>query len=170
MTSASTEVETAPVFVDQSGQRGRRLRGLGWLLGIICTGFVVAMVSGLVGTQSQAPGLTVPGTANTTPPSQYLNAPLPAAPGVAEPGSTTTAPATTSDVIASVTAAPTAGTAGTAGTAATNSVSGVTASVTATPAAGTAATSSVSGATASVTATPAAGTAATSSVSGATAQ
>ncbi|WP_405916518.1 hypothetical protein [Streptomyces sp. NBC_00728] len=167
MTSASTEVETAPVFVDQSGQRGRRLRGLGWLLGIICTGFVVAMVSGLVGTQSQAPGLTVPGTANTTPPSQYLNAPLPAAPGVAEPGSTTTAPAITSDVIASVTAAPTAGT---AGTAATNSVSGVTASVTATPAAGTAATSSVSGATASVTATPAAGTAATSSVSGATAQ
>jgi hypothetical protein len=167
MTSASTEVETAPVFVDQSGQRGRRLRGLGWLLGIICTGFVVAMVSGLVGTQSQAPGLTVPGTANTTPPSQYLNAPLPAAPGVAEPGSTTTAPATTSDVIASVTAAPTAGT---AGTAATNSVSGVTASATATPAAGTAATSSVSGATASVTATPAAGTAATSSVSGATAQ
>jgi hypothetical protein len=145
MTSASTEVETAPVFVDQSGQRGRRLRGLGWLLGIICTGFVVAMVSGLVGTQSQAPGLTVPGTANTTPPSQYLNAPLPAAPGVAEPGSTTTAPATTSDVIASVTAAPTAGT---AGTAATNSVSGVTASATATPAAGTAATSSVSGATA----------------------
>ncbi|MBJ6639116.1 hypothetical protein H4K36_16810 [Streptomyces sp. DHE7-1] len=85
MTSASTEVEPAPVFVDQTGQRGRRLRGLGWLVGILCTGCVVAMISGLVGTQSQAPALTVPGTADTTPPSQYLNAPLPAAPASPSP-------------------------------------------------------------------------------------
>ncbi|MFJ8007279.1 hypothetical protein [Streptomyces fagopyri] len=101
MTSASTEVESAPVFVDQTGLRGRRLRGFGWLLGLICTGFVAAMVSGLAGTQSQAPALTVPGTANTTPPSQYLNAPLPAAPGVAKPEPSTTTPATTSDATAS---------------------------------------------------------------------
>ncbi|MER6980009.1 hypothetical protein ABT317_24320, partial [Streptomyces carpinensis] len=73
MTSASAEVEPAPVFVDQTGLRGRRLRGFGWLLGIVCTGFVLAMTSGLLGTQSQAPALTVPGTADTTPPSQYLN-------------------------------------------------------------------------------------------------
>ncbi|MET8134515.1 hypothetical protein ABZV24_21615 [Streptomyces sp. NPDC005251] len=164
MTSASTEVESAPVFVDQSGLRGRRLRGLGWLLGIICTGFVVAMISGLIGTQSQAPALMVPGTANTTPPSQYLNAPLPAAPGAAKPGKSTTAPAAASDATASVTATPAAG------TAASSSVSDVTASVTATPTAGTAASSSVSDATASVTATPAAGAAASSSVSDVTAQ
>ncbi|MGW1586980.1 hypothetical protein [Streptomyces sp. NPDC002386] len=111
MTSASTEVEPAPVFVDQTGQRGRRLRGLGWLVGILCTGCVVAMISGLVGTQSQAPALTVPGTADTTPPSQYLNAPLPAAPGVTEPAAGTTAPATTPDATAPVTATTTAGTA-----------------------------------------------------------
>ncbi|MER7682188.1 MULTISPECIES: hypothetical protein [unclassified Streptomyces] len=104
MTSASTEVESAPVFVDQTGLRGRRLRGFGWLLGLVCTGFVVAMVSGLAGTQSQAPALTVPGTANTTPPGQYLNAPLPAAPGVPKPRPSTTAPATTSDATAPGTA------------------------------------------------------------------
>ncbi|WRZ92344.1 hypothetical protein OHB54_26745 [Streptomyces sp. NBC_01007] len=162
MTSASTEVETAPVFVDQTGLRGRRLRGLGWLLGIICTGFVVAMVSGLIGTQSQAPALTVPGTANTTPPSQYLNAPLPAAPGVAKSGNGTTAPATASEATASVTATQAAG------TAVSSSVSEATASVTATQAAGTAVSSSVSEATASATAAPTAGTAASSSVSDAT--
>ncbi|WP_148098577.1 hypothetical protein [Streptomyces sp. Ag109_O5-1] len=116
MTSTSTEVEPAPVFVDQTGLRGRRLRGLGWLLGIICTGCVVAMISGLVGTQSQAPALTVPGTADTTPPSQYLNAPLPAAPGAAGPGKSSTATptaaaATASDATAPVTAATAAGTA-----------------------------------------------------------
>jgi hypothetical protein len=110
-TSTSTEVEPAPVFVDQTGLRGRRLRGFGWLVGIVCTGCVVAMISGLVGTQSQAPPLTVPGTADTTPPSQYLNAPLPAAPGAAEPQQGTTATVTTSDVTASVTATATPGTA-----------------------------------------------------------
>ncbi|WP_316777431.1 hypothetical protein [Streptomyces sasae] len=116
MTSTSTEVEPTPVFVDQTGLRGRRLRGLGWLLGIICTGCVVAMISGLVGTQSQAPALTVPGTADTTPPSQYLNAPLPVAPGAAGPGKSSTATpaaaaATASDATAPVTAATAAGTA-----------------------------------------------------------
>lgn len=111
MTSTSTEVEPAPVFVDQTGLRGRRLRGLGWLVGAICAGCVVAMISGLVGTQSQAPALTVPGTADTTPPSQYLNAPPPAAPGAPESGKSTTATATRPDVTASVTATTATGTA-----------------------------------------------------------
>ncbi|MEV7386337.1 hypothetical protein [Streptomyces sp. NPDC091215] len=123
MTSTSTEVEPTPVFVDQTGLRGRRLRGLGWLVGIVCTGCVVAMISGLVGTQSQAPALTVPGTADTTPPSQYLNAPLPAAPGAARPGKSSTATPTTAAATASDATAPvTAATA--AGTAASSSVTG----------------------------------------------
>ncbi|MFE4701050.1 hypothetical protein ACFRIC_28720 [Streptomyces sp. NPDC056738] len=129
MTSTSTEVEPAPVFVDQSGQRGRRLRGLGWLVGILCAACVVAMISGLVGTQSQAPALTIPGTANTTPPSQYLNAPLPAAPGV-EPATGTTGTvaatptATAPDATATATATADAGTtgAGTGGGTATSPV------------------------------------------------
>lgn len=110
MTSTSAEVEPAPVFVDQTGLRGRRLRGLGWLVGIICTGSVVAMISGLVGAQSQAPPLAVPGTADTTPPSQYLNAPLPAAPGAGQPGKSATDTATTSDATAPATATTAAGT------------------------------------------------------------
>ncbi|MEV7983206.1 hypothetical protein [Streptomyces sp. NPDC086519] len=110
MTSSSTEVEPAPVFVDQTGQRGRRLRGLGWLVGVICTGFVVAMISGLVGTQSRAPALRVPGTADTTPPSQYLNAPVPAAPGVAGSAGSTTATAATPDATGSGIATPVDGT------------------------------------------------------------
>ncbi|MFJ3667036.1 hypothetical protein ACIPSE_11320 [Streptomyces sp. NPDC090106] len=127
MTSTFTEVEPTPVFVDQTGQRGRRLRGLGWLLGIACTGLVVAMTSGLVGTQSQAPALDVPATADTTPPSQYLNAPLPTAPGVAgsvasgtatEADPEATASATVPDATASVITTPTDGTASTAVTAA----------------------------------------------------
>ncbi|MCH5672234.1 hypothetical protein [Streptomyces gilvus] len=113
MTSTSTEVEPAPVFVDRTGQRGRRLRGLGWLVGVVCTGFVLAMISGLVGTQSQAPALHVPDTADTTPPSQYLNAPVPAAPGVAGSADSTTAttPAASPDATASVIATPADGTA-----------------------------------------------------------
>ncbi|MGQ4487455.1 hypothetical protein ACN6LM_004510 [Streptomyces sp. SAS_281] len=103
MTRTPTTVEPAPVFVDQTGQRGRRLRGFGWLMGILCTGCVVAMISGLIGTQSQAPALTTPSTADTKPPNQYLNAPLPAAPGVTHPEKATAAPAGTPDATAPVT-------------------------------------------------------------------
>lgn len=146
MTSSSTELEPSPVFVDQTGLRGRRLRGLGWLVGIVCTGFVVAMIFGLVGTQSQAPGLTVPHTADTTPPSQYLNAPLPAAPGVAEAGrGTTTATAALPDATASVPvgAAGVATVPGTATATAPAVTPDATASLPATTAAGTGAPSSV---------------------------
>ncbi|MGW5279359.1 hypothetical protein ACWERI_07855 [Streptomyces collinus] len=145
MTSSSTEVEASPVFVDQTGLRGRRLRGLGWLVGIVCTGFVVAMFFGLVGTQSQAPGLTVPHTADTTPPSQYLNAPLPAAPGIPGAGKgTTTTPAALPDATASVPvgAAGVATVPGTATATAPAVTPDATASLPATTAAGTGATSS----------------------------
>jgi hypothetical protein len=83
VTSTLTEVETSPVFVDQTGRRGRRLRGLGWVFGAAFVGMTLAMVSGLLGTQSDAPSFAVPGTANTLPPGQYVNAPLPAPPGKA---------------------------------------------------------------------------------------
>ncbi|MEY2248481.1 hypothetical protein [Streptomyces sp. BF23-18] len=154
MTSTSTEVEPAPVFVDQTGMRGRRLRGLGWLVGILCAGCVVAMVSGLVGTQSHAPALTVPATADTTPPSQYLNAPLPAAPGAARPGQSATATATASDLTASATAT------AAAGTTESSPVTATEPSATATTAAGFATSGSVTDTESPVTATTTAGTAA----------
>jgi hypothetical protein len=77
------EVEPSPVFVDQTGRRGRRLRGLGWVFGVACVGFAVAMISGLLGIQSQAPAFAVPDTADTTPPSQYVNAAPPSPPAKA---------------------------------------------------------------------------------------
>lgn len=81
MTDTTTVAdEASPVFVDHTGRRGRRLRGLGWVAGFLSVGCIVAMTSGLVGTQSQAPAVTVPGTADTTPPSQFVNAPPPTAP------------------------------------------------------------------------------------------
>lgn len=85
MTSTLTKAETSPVFVDRTGRRGRRLRGLGWLLGVVLVGFVLAMISGLVGTQSHAPAFSIPSTADTAEPGQYVNAPLPAAPLGATP-------------------------------------------------------------------------------------
>ncbi|MFF3559292.1 hypothetical protein ACFYXS_04530 [Streptomyces sp. NPDC002574] len=85
MTSTLTKAETSPVFVDRTGRRGRRLRGFGWLLGLVLVGFVLAMISGLVGTQSHAPAFSIPSTADTAEPGQYVNAPLPSAPLGAAP-------------------------------------------------------------------------------------
>lgn len=94
MTSTLTEVEPSPVFVDRTGRRGRRLRGLGWVFGVAFVGATLAMVSGLLGTQSDAPSFTVPDTADTLPPGRYVNAPLPSPPGVADrrKGAANTAP------------------------------------------------------------------------------
>lgn len=86
MTSSLSEAEPSPVFVDQSGRRGRRLRGAGWAFGVAFVGVTLAMVSGLLGTQSDAPSFAVPDTADTLPPGQYVNAPLPAPPGKADHG------------------------------------------------------------------------------------
>lgn len=85
MTSTLSEaVEPSPVFVDQSGRRGRRLRGLGWAFGVAFVGVTLAMVSGLLGTQSDAPKFVVPAGADTLPPGQYVDAPQPAPPGKAD--------------------------------------------------------------------------------------
>ncbi|NUS13626.1 MAG: hypothetical protein HOY69_19855 [Streptomyces sp.] len=85
MTSTLPEVvEPSPVFVDESGRRGRRLRGLGWAFGVAFVGATLAMVSGLLGTQSDAPSFPVPKSADTLPPGQYVDAPQPAPPGKAD--------------------------------------------------------------------------------------
>ncbi|MEU6341710.1 hypothetical protein ABZ883_12280 [Streptomyces sp. NPDC046977] len=104
MTSTLTKAETSPVFVDRTGRRGRRLRGLGWLLGLVLVGFVLAMISGLVGTQSHAPAFSIPSTADTAEPGQYVNAPLPSAPLGAGPA--TGAPSAAGGEAATPTGAP----------------------------------------------------------------
>ena len=72
--------DASPIFVDESGSRGRRLRGVGWVFGVVCSVFVAAMASNLIGTQSQAPPLPVSSSADTTAPDDYLGAPAPVAP------------------------------------------------------------------------------------------
>jgi hypothetical protein len=85
VTSTTSEVvEPAPVFVDESGRRGRRLRWVGWFFGIAFVGVTLAMISGLLGTQSDAPPFDVPNSADTLPPGQYVDAPQPAPPGKAD--------------------------------------------------------------------------------------
>jgi hypothetical protein len=110
VTSTTSEVvEPSPVFVDVSGRRGRRLRGLGWAFGVAFVGVTLAMVSGLLGTQSDAPSFVVPAAADTLPPGQYVNAPLPAPPGKALRGTgapRSTAPRATGTPTASATATP----------------------------------------------------------------
>ncbi|MFE6843579.1 hypothetical protein [Streptomyces sp. NPDC057686] len=50
----------APVFVDQSGLRGRLLRGLGWPVSVIGAILAVAMGSSLIGVQADAPAMGIP--------------------------------------------------------------------------------------------------------------
>ncbi|MGW7453963.1 hypothetical protein [Streptomyces sp. NPDC054787] len=50
----------APVFVDQSGLRGRLLRGLGWPVSVVGAILAVAMGSSLIGVQADAPAMGVP--------------------------------------------------------------------------------------------------------------
>ncbi|WP_435173140.1 hypothetical protein [Actinacidiphila sp. bgisy145] len=107
MTSSLSEVvEPSPVFVDRSGRRGRRLRGLGWGVGVAFVGLTLAMVSGLLGTQADAPPLHVPRTADILPPGQYVDAPQPAPPGKADrtggtPSATTAAGGASSSLFGS---------------------------------------------------------------------
>ncbi|MEV7215240.1 hypothetical protein AB0O31_19355 [Kitasatospora cineracea] len=49
-----------PVFVDQSGLRGRLLRGLGWPVSLVGAVLAVAMGGSLIGMQADAPPLVVP--------------------------------------------------------------------------------------------------------------
>ncbi|MGE7435406.1 MULTISPECIES: hypothetical protein [Kitasatospora] len=56
----------SPVFVDQSGARGRRLRGFGWVVGLASAMVAAALSSSLIGMQSQAPALQVPPQPSST--------------------------------------------------------------------------------------------------------
>lgn len=73
------------MFVSQSGLRGRLLRGMGWPVSVIGAMLAAAMITNLVGMQSDAPTLEIP--------SQHtiLPVPTPASPSPAHspaPGTT----------------------------------------------------------------------------------
>ncbi|WP_157815414.1 hypothetical protein [Kitasatospora sp. CB02891] len=49
-----------PVFVDESGLRGRLLRGLGWPVSVVGAVLAVAMGGSLIGVQADAPAMEIP--------------------------------------------------------------------------------------------------------------
>ncbi|WP_329121983.1 hypothetical protein [Streptomyces sp. NBC_01465] len=53
--------DAGPVFVDASGRRGRKIRRLGWLAGIVCACYAVMLVATVLGGNSSAPWLLIPG-------------------------------------------------------------------------------------------------------------
>ncbi len=54
------ESAPAPVFVDQSGLRGRLLRGVGWPVSVVGAVLAVAMGGSLIGVQADAPAMGIP--------------------------------------------------------------------------------------------------------------
>lgn len=58
--SSFGEPAPAPVFVDQSGLRGRLLRGFGWPVSVFGAILAVAMGSSLIGVQADAPAMGIP--------------------------------------------------------------------------------------------------------------
>lgn len=59
----ATPVTDSPVFVDVSGRRGRKYRRIGWLLAFACASYAVLLVFTVVGGDSTAPWLLIPGPA-----------------------------------------------------------------------------------------------------------
>jgi cytoskeletal protein RodZ len=68
-----------PVFVDQSGLRGRLLRGLGWPVSLVGAVLAVAMGGSLIGVQADAPPLVIPPQPAQSPAAQAPVSPSPAA-------------------------------------------------------------------------------------------
>lgn len=92
------EGSDGPVFVDESGRRGKTLRRLGWVLAAICVGYAVTLVVALLGGNSSAPSLPLSGQEEHRTANEVQT---PAPPG-ASPGSQAS-PGTAPDVSASAT-------------------------------------------------------------------
>ncbi|AXG78132.1 hypothetical protein DVK44_10910 [Streptomyces paludis] len=55
------EAADGPVFVDESGRRSKKLRRAGWVVAIACACYAMTVVAALVGGDSNAPWLPIPG-------------------------------------------------------------------------------------------------------------
>ncbi|WP_327382107.1 hypothetical protein [Streptomyces sp. NBC_01207] len=75
--SSFEEPASAPVFVDQSGVRGRLLRGVGWPVSVVGAILAVAMGSSLIGVQADAPAMGIPAQPSRPPAPSPPPAPLP---------------------------------------------------------------------------------------------
>ncbi|MFJ2560814.1 MULTISPECIES: hypothetical protein [unclassified Streptomyces] len=60
----AAEAPEGPVFVDESGRRSKKLRRAGWVIAIACACYAVTVVAALLGGDSSAPWLQIPGLAD----------------------------------------------------------------------------------------------------------
>lgn len=66
-----------PVFVDESGRRGKTFRRLGWVLASVCVAYAVTLVLAVLGGNSSAPLLPLSGTEEKAKAEQAEEAPAP---------------------------------------------------------------------------------------------
>ncbi len=71
-----------PVFVDESGSRGRRVRRIGWIMGVVCAVYAVVLISTLASGNSDAPWMPGLG-ADDKPAGKVKPDPSPTGPGSA---------------------------------------------------------------------------------------
>ncbi|MER5963248.1 hypothetical protein [Streptomyces sp. NPDC002057] len=87
-----------PVFVDESGRRGRRFRHLGTVVGVACAAYAVVIVATLLTGNSAAPWVPLPEQGQAVPAERGEASPSPTPPAAPSPTtSTPSAPTTTSD-------------------------------------------------------------------------
>ncbi|MEV7088755.1 hypothetical protein AB0O07_23195 [Streptomyces sp. NPDC093085] len=71
------EAPEGPVFVDESGRRSKKLRRAGWVVAAACACYAVTVVAALVGGDSSAPWLPIPGLADKKNPDTVQIQPAP---------------------------------------------------------------------------------------------
>ncbi|MFE7126085.1 hypothetical protein [Streptomyces sp. NPDC057617] len=74
---ASPEISDGPVFVDASGRRGKTFRRAGWIVAIACACYAVTLLVALIGGNSTAPWLQIPGLADDRQPETVEIQPTP---------------------------------------------------------------------------------------------
>ena len=86
-----------PVFVDSSGRRSKKLRRAGWAVSLACACYAMAVIAALVGGNSSAPWLRIPGVAEKESADKVVVQPTPTvgATTSATPGATGVTPSPT---------------------------------------------------------------------------
>ncbi|MFF1420594.1 hypothetical protein [Streptomyces sp. NPDC058280] len=74
---AGPEGSDRPVFVDASGRRSKKFRRAGWVVAIACACYAMTLVAALVGGNSSAPWLQIPGLADKKKPDTVEIQPAP---------------------------------------------------------------------------------------------
>ncbi|QXE36609.1 hypothetical protein KQY30_22680 [Streptomyces sp. GMY02] len=80
---AGPEMSDRPVFVDETGRRGKTFRRAGWIVAIGCASYAVTLAVSMIGGNSTAPWLQIPGLADDRQPETVEIQPAPTVSGSA---------------------------------------------------------------------------------------